>query len=472
MELALSPKSLVDLPGSIYPKNFEFILGDRSYHCSAIVAAFLSPRIARLHEVDSTLDSFELTTNDYSAEFQMFLSLAAGEKITVDAPSNTLLSIAHELENIELILLITDNYQAELTPDNVFLRLATKETIGMNCSDELQFLASHFEEFCDANLSILGIERLYQILSHPAFYISNEDFLYAFLSKLVKSDRDYLPLLDCVHFQFLSEASISNFIEDSCDFLCDLNLSLWRRICCRLLGQLPEAKRPSNRNSIRLYIFSLAFKTMCLEVDELSSIRQLKHEIQKRSAIPIANQQLHNGSVILADDKQFPNYGITSGTVLHLMVVSSPFFPIPIQTEQNRVFILQVTESVTIGEVKEMIERTHGLAANRQILLHRGQILGDQSRLGELCLGPDSALALKLGSLPFGIMVRGATPQTLSFEVSYEMEVGELCDLIEKRSGIPVSAQCLSMNGKIIERQKKIRDCFVVPGSSIVCSIR
>jgi hypothetical protein len=61
---ALSTKGLQNVPMTQLRCDFEFIVGAKTYLCPALIADFLSPRIAQIHVADDTISSFKVEMRD------------------------------------------------------------------------------------------------------------------------------------------------------------------------------------------------------------------------------------------------------------------------------------------------------------------------------------------------------------------------------------------------------------------------
>jgi hypothetical protein len=469
----LKTNRLATLPEDLYSKNFQFIASGRIFKSSFVVADFLSPRVAKIHELDRSADSFELDTRDCSQEFEEFFGLANGSELAVSSENyRTLLSIADELENSEVLSFLMEMAREQLTVHSALALFEMKSRAGMNCERELDFLAVNFEDYWESELPQLPVQILYQIFAHSAFKVSNEDFLYACISRLVKVNLDYLPLLEFVHFQYLSEASISSFVEDSCEFLNSMNLPLWRRVCCRLATREREGDQAPNRNAIRLFIHSLAFPVMTLDVSQTMSVTTLKHEILKRTAIPVSNQELRFENTILPDGHiSLAEHGIGSGSSLQLIVISSSLLTVSVRTDFGRNFAFEVHESISIEEFKRMIEPRTKYPANRCSILYNGRPVPDDLRFCDVGIRRNAELDLRVErESRFSVMVYGIG-RTFQVDVVPTMDVAELRTRIAAKTGIPADSLAVVFSGRPL-CDGTIADFGIISGSTIICSIR
>jgi hypothetical protein len=82
--------------------DFTFMIGDHRYLCPSSVARFLSPRVSKLHWIDSTISELTLEAEDGDELFGSVLEAVSGGSIAVDsANSPTSKAICATLWNSE-----------------------------------------------------------------------------------------------------------------------------------------------------------------------------------------------------------------------------------------------------------------------------------------------------------------------------------------------------------------------------------
>jgi hypothetical protein len=222
-----------------FPRDFHFLVGEHHYECPRFVADFLSPRIARLHCADPTIDRFELKA---CGSITDFLKLAAGNEINICSSNQAFLAnLALSLENHELFELL-DALREPLSIENGIARLKEKYENGFEHESELAFVASHFSEFKDDIFDDINVELLGKILSNEKLKIESEDSFYQFLSRLVHVNSCYFSLMEFVSFRNLSSSMILHFVELSVSMFAFVNLNIYRRLCERLESE-PVPKR-------------------------------------------------------------------------------------------------------------------------------------------------------------------------------------------------------------------------------------
>jgi hypothetical protein len=457
------------LPESLYPNSFTFVVGHQPYNCSRVVADFLSPKISRLHEVDPSIDRIELRTADDSKQFEHFLSLATGQSIELTKQTFPFwLSLSEELENRELMSFVAQSEHSQLNNDTVLPLLISKENLKMNCDQELSFLASHFEELCELDLSELGVDRHYQLFAHADFRLSNEDFLYAYVLRMSKRRPDYLCLLEFVHFEFLSESTICEFIEDSCGFWRSLNLSVWIRICDRLRSHKSETGKPT-RNLMRVFVHSLAFPVLWIDLTPLATVRMLKQAIQDRTSVPVENQQLVVNRAVVGDGL-VGDCGIVAGSQINLTVSSSRLFRVTVRTHEDKVLTFEVNELVTVGDVCVWLRKSGDLPNGDFEVLCRETKTERAVRIADLGAEPELSIVVVV-PVVFPILVRGFAPsRSLVLSVESGTSVEQLQMMIELRCGVPSHFQFLTCNARPLS-SGTLGENGVASGSSVIVTV-
>jgi hypothetical protein len=226
-KIKLSTNGLRNIPIIENREDFEFIVGESHHRCSSFMADFLSPKLSRLHAVDPTLESLVICTEDAHGYFKSFISLGRGFDISLDSSNlDFFRSLSSELENQELSFLIFEVTQneSELIRENVFRRLTDLSHFSFDISKEIAFIASHFHEISNSELSDLNFSILSDVLASRELQIESEERLYSVVWEFIESDRSHFNLLSFVRFEFLSVSSIRRFVALS-------NLRLISSIC-------------------------------------------------------------------------------------------------------------------------------------------------------------------------------------------------------------------------------------------------
>jgi hypothetical protein len=174
--------------------------------------------------------------------FERFMSLGRGSEIRVQDPDRPCLAaISRELGNAELYARVVKELPRELTFDILIEHFPFLTPAHSRRSEVLGFLASHFTDIPDGLFDQLSVADLSEILSHSQLRIHSEDRLYRRLAATFSRKPDFFRLLEFVKFEFLSAASLANFVKISANFLSHINISIWSRVCRRLLIPVSES---------------------------------------------------------------------------------------------------------------------------------------------------------------------------------------------------------------------------------------
>jgi hypothetical protein len=233
----LSAKGLATIPWNNYERDFKFKVGTEEYFCPSFVAEFLSPHISNLRGSDCTIQEFELETVDSEKCFKDFVSLGFGLSVSVKSEHISIFrSLCVELGAIEFYEQLFQEFEGEITTQNVCDRL--KDLYGLNClcECEIAFAASHFVDLNSAAISSLNVSLLLQILKQDSLQIQSEDWLFEFILKEISKDPTFCLLLEFVGYEYLSKSSIESFIDLISESFEFLTISIWQSLRSRLIS--------------------------------------------------------------------------------------------------------------------------------------------------------------------------------------------------------------------------------------------
>jgi hypothetical protein len=126
-------------------ESFAFHFSSKSYRCASLLAAFISPRIARYHMNDPTLSEYQMNTVNNTDIFENVLKLSGGYSVDIEENETAfLLSICQALENDELSLLLFDKVigTSSLSVDNMYSRFRLKYNMSCGICDGVRFIRS------------------------------------------------------------------------------------------------------------------------------------------------------------------------------------------------------------------------------------------------------------------------------------------------------------------------------------------
>jgi hypothetical protein len=294
-EFRLSADGFRHFPQSEPVTEFHFVLGNKTYECAWFVADFVSPRIARLHAVDPSIDQYFVETIDSHNQFQSFLELGRGCPLFVtDENRSFLLAIARELENFELYSAISTHFERKLTVSEAVARVTDPSFV---CPYSISLLASVFFELDSPTLNQLAVSALFEILSSDSLRLISEDLLYDFI---IGKRPDYFCLLRFVRFEFLSTDRIVHFASIGFGLSGEFDPALWKTLSDRLIVSLRRVDWPLNRSSPLDGIFSYLRKKAGDDIfkNGIVSLTSKAEEVETE----VKRQSLFSNSFFLSND--------------------------------------------------------------------------------------------------------------------------------------------------------------------------
>lgn len=255
--------NLKNIPFDKYEKNFMFIVDNKRYHTTRLLADILSPNICQLHYIDESCNEFCINTDklnkgkagDDVDYFKDFLNLYDKEEILLDKTrlnryGEYFLKLGNTEEYTKLHTEKVDEFTVKYAI-NFFNQIDNDFLYKSKYNKMIQFLSEHFYEIDNNELKSLDYEILDQILRNDHLKLKNEDLLVELLIEKYKEDEKYSSLFEYVIFNNISEENLSEFINVF--NISDINSGIWNSLCKRLL---PKDKNAStNRYRFNLYEF-------------------------------------------------------------------------------------------------------------------------------------------------------------------------------------------------------------------------
>ena len=263
-EFSLSFNNLKGIPFDKYEKKFTFIVDNKPYETTRIIADLLSPNIRHYHYIDKTVDTFiiktsmqkekqQISASESKDYFSDFLKLTEFDcKMINEEQRKYYIEYFFQLGNIDEYLRLQPDISEEESIDNVIdhleilIKIVKQQNIKEILNNEkfrkiINYASSHFSEISKEKIERLPIEIIAEMMNEETLKIDDEDSLLNFIIELYLKDDKYSILFEYVKFQNLTEEGLTRFIEVFS--IEDINSSIWKSICERLL----EKVTPSNK---------------------------------------------------------------------------------------------------------------------------------------------------------------------------------------------------------------------------------
>ena len=234
-----------------YDNDFAFIVNGEEFKTSRVVSDLLSPKIAKYHSIDPTIETFTINTAN-KGHFELILNLI--NFIPNDVQENEIPFISEVIEILEneSIQLPNPNDSIKITEDNVFKEISKHEKFEKFYSKrmtlEIEFISSNFFEFCEKHeeeLSKLKIETLIKIVSDSKLKLRDEDLLLNLINNLYVNDDKFSVLYEFVNFTNASSKAVSEFVDVY--NINDVTQTAWNQISLRLKQEISKKNDDQNR---------------------------------------------------------------------------------------------------------------------------------------------------------------------------------------------------------------------------------
>ena len=244
-----------------------------------------------------------------------------------------------------------------------------------------------------------------------------------------------------------------------------------------------------------IFIKTLTGKSIILEVETTEFIENIKQKIQDKEGIPFEIQKLNYTGKYLDNDKSLDYYDIENESTLYLDlgllgggkgdgISGEGTKQIIIKTLQGKNITLDVSDSDSIGSIKDKIRDIEGIPVDQQRLVFNGKQLEDNCSIGDYGIQADSSIHLVLrlrgggkgdgisGEGTKQIIIKTLQGKNITLDVSDSDSIGSIKDKIRDIEGIPVDQQRLVFNGKQLEDNCSIGDYGIQADSSIHLVLR
>jgi ubiquitin C len=144
------------------------------------------------------------------------------------------------------------------------------------------------------------------------------------------------------------------------------------------------------------------------------TVKDFKNNIYDRLGIPPVQQRFFFGSRALENDRTLADYNIQNESTLHLFERPPDIMQIFVKTSKDKLIILEVKSSDTIGIIKAKIQHVEGISPDQQYIWFNGSRMRDESTLVECGITADDTVYLTKKSMQ--IFVKGHNGRTKTID--------------------------------------------------------
>ncbi|OHT06148.1 hypothetical protein TRFO_25941 [Tritrichomonas foetus] len=236
---SFNPRLMNNINLNNYISDFTFIINKKEkYQIPRFVADILSPNIASLHTIDSTINEYSFDISS-KGNFQDIIDIVSNKTINLknDETFGFFLEVMKKLGNEN----IYEMKKAKiLNIKNVFDLIKIKTSFGLNqpsnLNNELDFVASNLYQINDKQLKNLDYKLFYYILTNPKLCIKSESWLLNFIIDVISKNPELSYLFEFVEFSMLEKEDLEIFIQQF--DVSNMTQGIWKSVSRRLTKKI------------------------------------------------------------------------------------------------------------------------------------------------------------------------------------------------------------------------------------------
>lgn len=256
--IRLESTSILHVPIRNYEPDFSFIVNNKKFETSRLVADLLSPKISKYHLSDPTINEYQINTTN-KGNFNTILNLIKFNDNSIQ--EDELPFIIEVIENLET------------TTKTITINTETKNEEELSISDTIQQLQKHhkFPHFYSdqitkeiekisenlyqasqedkENIFTFDIQTISKIIHNSKLQIESEDELVDLINELYKKEHKYSELYSEVLFCNVSQEKMKEFIDTV--FYGDINEEVWESLSKRLSSDIIKSESDESESAKR-----------------------------------------------------------------------------------------------------------------------------------------------------------------------------------------------------------------------------
>jgi hypothetical protein len=264
--IRLSTRGL-ERAASVDEQNFTIVVGSNQFSCSKFQTAFISPAIAQLLQIDSTIERFVIDDIGIQVEVEsQNLTLLIQDLLhrgSFAIHESQMVSISRlicQLKNEEIPEQLGNVLSSieEMNEKKCIERYRLKRRLNIESSTEQNFICCHFYEIDQSKIEDLSKDELEDIMKEEeSLRLESEDW---FVSYLISRGSTFYEMFRHVRFEHLGVEGISTFLRHF-SYL-NLDDDIWLSLCRRLRHRIVDNDDDDDLSSSRVHF--------TCEVDESS----------------------------------------------------------------------------------------------------------------------------------------------------------------------------------------------------------
>ena len=232
-----------------FDQDFSFIVNGKEYKTNSVVANILSPNISNMFAKNMNLSYYEINTESH-CDFNKIIHFGEMKAIDLnDEEKKFFLFVMSELGNNNKLICFLNEFQGDISVENVFQRIEIKKILNVDTSEEAAFISRNFHDFnmkYPDEILKLDVDIMEQIISNSRLYLYDEEELFDIVLKLYLKSKEYSILFSYIVFINLSSESLQKF---NANFdINDMNDSIWKKIRCRLDVNVSNGSKENFKN--------------------------------------------------------------------------------------------------------------------------------------------------------------------------------------------------------------------------------